>query len=40
MNLQLSNEAKVVALAVETSCFVFSNGLILKLYNCYFVPVF
>ena len=30
MDLQLSNEARVVALAVETSYFVFSNGLILN----------
>jgi hypothetical protein len=30
MDLQLSNEARVVALAVETSYFVFPNGLILN----------
>jgi hypothetical protein len=48
VNLRLSNEVRVVALAVktsyalavETSYFVLPNGLILELYNCYFVPVF
>jgi hypothetical protein len=48
VNLQLSNEVRVVALAVktsyalavETSYFGLPNRLILELYNCYFVPVF
>ena len=30
MDLQLSNEARAVALAVETSYFIFPNGLILN----------
>jgi len=48
VNLRLSNEVRVVALAVktsyalavETSYFGLPNRLILELYNCYFVPVF
>ena len=40
MDLQLSNEARVAALAIGTSYFVFSKGLILKLYKCYFIPIF
>ena len=48
MDLQLSNEVKVVALAIRTSYalivgtsyLVLRNELILELYNCYFVPVF
>jgi hypothetical protein len=40
VNLQLSNEVRVDALAVGTSYFVLPNRLILELYNCYFVPVF
>jgi hypothetical protein len=40
VDLQLSNEARVAALAVGTSYFVLSNELILELYNCYFVSIF
>jgi len=56
VDLWLSNEVKVVALAlgtsyvlvvgtsyvlvVGTSYFVLLNGLILELYNFYFVPIF
>ena len=40
MNLQLSNEARIVALAVRTSYFVFHNRMILEPYNYYFVLVF
>jgi hypothetical protein len=40
VDLQLSNEAIVVALVVGTSYFVLPNELILELYNFYFVLVF
>ena len=40
MNLRLNNEPRVAALAIETSYFVLSNGMILELYNCHFILVF
>jgi hypothetical protein len=40
MDIRLSNEARVATLVVRTSYFVLPNRLILKLYNCHFVPVF
>jgi hypothetical protein len=40
MDIRLNNEAKVVALAVGTSYFILPYGLILELYNCYFVSLF
>jgi hypothetical protein len=40
VNLRLSNEARVVALAVGTNYFVLLSRLILELYDCYLIPVF
>lgn len=39
MDLLLNNQTKVVALAIRVSYSVLPNGLILELYNSYFVLV-